>query len=300
MKFFLSLLVVLLFSLSSTAQQYDLRLNLSKGQHYTQSMVMNLNMAQSIAGQDVTIASAMQFDFDQTIKSISKNGDFVIESEYSHIIIDVDLMGQKMFYDSRVRDTSGSDMANTYAKIFEKVIGRKFTVTISPKGKVMEVKGLKEIMASLEKASSEPAAKKLIGETFDEKKLISNYESAYKIFPDNPVKIGDSWTQKRSVESIFPIELNAGYTLKEVNNGIAKIVATGDFNMKNDDVEANGIKMKTDLAGNYDGVYQMDINTGMSNTAAISMPIKGTMEVMGLEFPVTVNTSMQTTTTAVN
>jgi hypothetical protein len=44
----------------------------------------------------------------------------------------------------------------------------------------------------------------------------------------------------------------------------------------------------------------MNINTGMSNTASISMPIKGTMEVMGLEFPVTVNTSMQTTTTAVN
>jgi hypothetical protein len=58
--------------------------------------------------------------------------------------------------------------------------------------------------------------------------------------------------------------------------------------------------MKTDLVGNYDGVYQMDVNTGMSNTAAISMPVKGTMEVMGLEFPVTVNTSMQTTTTTVN
>jgi len=280
MKFFLSFLVCLSLGFNSIAQQYDLKLNLNKGQHFTQSMVMNLNMAQSIAGQDVSIASAMQFDFDQTVKSITKTGDFVIESEYSHIIIDVDLMGQKMFYDSKGKDSSSSDLTNTYAAIFSNIIGKKFTVTISPKGQVTDVKGLKEIMSSAAKVSSDPAAKKLIGETFDEKKLISNYESSYKIFPDNPVKVGDSWTQKRSVESIFPIELNAGYTLKEVNNGIAKIVATGDFNMKDDDVEANGIKMKTDLVGNYDGVYQMDVNTGMSNTAAISMPVKGTMEVM--------------------
>jgi hypothetical protein len=300
MKFFISLLIALSLGISSKAQQYDLRLNLTKGQHFTQSMIMNLNMAQSIAGQDVSIASAIQFDFDQTVKSITKNGDFVIESEYSHIIIDVDLMGQKMFYDSKGKDSSASDLTNTYATVFGKIIGKKFTVTISPKGKVTEVKGLKEIMASAAKVSSDPAAQKLIGETFDEKKLISNYESSYKIFPDNPVKVGDSWTQQRSVESIFPIELNAGYTLKEVNNGIAKIIATGDFNVKNDDVETNGIKMKTDLTGNYDGVYQMDINTGISNTAAISMPVKGTMEVMGLEFPVTVNTSMQTTTTQIN
>ena len=74
---------------------------------------MNLNMAQSIAGQDVSIASAMQFDFDQTVKSITKTGDFVIESEYSHIIIDVDLMGQKMFYDSKGKDSSSSDLTNT-------------------------------------------------------------------------------------------------------------------------------------------------------------------------------------------
>ena len=300
MKFILTLIACLSFAAASIAQQYDLHLNLTKGQHYVQSMVMNLVMNQSIAGQDINVTTKMQFDFDQEVKSITKKGDFVLESSYSHIIINADAMGQETTYDSKVKDNSGSEAVKTYSQTFGKIIGKKFLVTLSPKGKVLEIKGLKEILSTLEKASSDPATQKIIEGTFDEKKMTSNFESAYHIFPETAVKVGDSWTQKSTIESVFPVEMNTGYTLKEVSNGIARITATGNISMKNDDLEVSGVKMKTDLAGTYDGTYDLDIATGISTKALISMPVKGTMSVMGMEFPVTVNSSTQTTTTPVN
>lgn len=300
MKKLFPLLVCLSLSLISAAQTYDLKLNLSKGQHYKQTMSMNMDMTENISGQEINITTNMQFEFDQEVKSITKKGDFVLESSYSHIIISADAMGQQTSFDSQVKDTTGNEMAKAYSKTFGQIIGKKFEVTISPKGRVLDIKGFKEILSSLENSSSDPTTKKLIESTFDEKKMTSNFESSYRLFPEKPIKIGDTWTQKNTVESVVPIEINTGYKLKEVNNGIAKITSTGDIKMKSDDVEVSGMKMKIDIAGKYDGAYDMDVSTGISNKTVINMPVNGTMSVMGMEVPVTINSTTQTSTTPVN
>jgi hypothetical protein len=299
MKNIFAAIILSALVLTSTAQKYDLKLNLKQGQHYLQSMVMDMDMTESVSGQEINISTKMQFDFKQEVKSITSAGDFVVESQYARIAMTVDGMGQKISYDSDNKDTSGSEIIKTYTKTFSSIIGKKFQVTMTPKGKVKEIKGLKEIIAAMKNGSDESTQRILEG-TFDEKKLASNFESSYHIFPDNPVKVGETWTQQSSVESMFPIDIKTVYTLKEVKNGIAKIASSGDMNMKKDDFETNGMKMKIDFTGTYAGTYEMDVNTGMSKRGAVIMPMKGTMEMMGMEVPVTISTNLQTTTTATN
>lgn len=300
MRNILSTLILVALTLTACAQQYDLKLNLKKGQHYTQAMTMDLQMTESISGQDINISSRMQFEFKQEVKSITQAGDFVIENEYSRVIMSVDAMGQKKAYDSKNKDTSDSGIMKSLSGSFDKIMGKKFQVTLSSKGKVISVTGLKELIASLKKGNDDPNAQKMLESTLDEKKITSNFESSYHIFPDKPVKIGESWSQQNSIESMFPMDIKTGYTLKGVNNGIAKIAASGDFTMKKDDYEANDIKMKVDFTGTYSGTYDLDIATGISKKGNIAMPMKGTMELMGMEVPVTVSTNIQTTTDPAN
>ena len=300
MRNILASILLLALTLTATAQQYDLKLNLKQGQRYTQAMVMDLQMTESISGQDINVTTKMQFEFKQQVKSITKTGDFVMESEYSRVVMNLDAMGQKLNYDSQSKDSSDSGMMKAYATSFDKIMGKKFQVTMSPKGKVVGVSGLKEILAAMKKGNNDPAAEKLLEGTLDEKKITSNFESSYHIFPDKPVKIGESWSQQSSVESMFPMDIKTGYTLKEVSNGVAKIAASGDFSMKKDDYEANGLKMKVDFKGTYSGIYDLDVATGISRKGNIIMPMKGTMELMGMEVPVTVSTNMQTTTTPID
>jgi len=295
MKHIIALSLFIVFTLASTAQTYDLKLNLKKGQHYKQSMIMDMDMNQSIAGQEMKVGTKMQFEFTQTVKSITSKGDFEIESEYSRVAMDMDAMGQQMSYDSNVKDTTDNEFSKTFSKSFGKILGKKFTIVLTPKGKVVEIKGFKELIEALEKGKMDASTKKLIEGTFDEHKMTSSFESSYHMLPDNPVKIGDSWAQKKSVESMFPIDISTTYTLKEVNNGIAKIMVKGDFTIKKDDYEANGMTMKINFTGGYDGFYDLDINTGISNSAQINMPMKGTMEVMGMEVPVIVKSTVSTT-----
>ena len=293
-------ILLIALTLGATAQQYDLKLNLKKGQHYTQAMVMDLQMTESISGQDINVTTKMQFEFKQEVKSKTSNGDFVLENEYSRVVMNLDAMGQKMSYDSQVKDTSESGIMKSLATSFSKIMGKKFQVTLSAKGKVIAVTGLKEILAALKSGTEDPAAQKMIEGTLDEKKITSNFESSYHIFPDKPVKVGDSWSQQSSMESMFPMDIKTGYTLQAVKDGIAKISANGDFTMKKDDYEANGMKMKVDFTGTYSGTYDMDIKTGINKKGTILMPMKGTMEIMGMEVPVTVNTNLETSTEAAN
>jgi hypothetical protein len=300
MKHIIALSLLVVYVLTSTAQQYDLKLNLKKGQHYKQSMTVVMDLTQSMGEQEMSINTKMQFEVAQTVKAITAKGDFEIENEYSRVAMDMDAMGQKITYDSNVKDTTDNELLKKYSSSFGKILGKKFIVVLSPKGKVIEIKGFKELLDDLGKGNPDAATKKMLEGIFDEHKITSNFESSYHMFPDNSVKIGDTWSQTKSVESMFPIEISTTYVLKEVNNGVAKITVKGDFTIKKDDYKANGITMKINFAGNYNGFYDLDINSGMSNRAEIAMPMKGTMEVMEMEVPVTVNSTITTTNTLQN
>lgn len=300
MKNIILSLLILTSVLSCTAQQYDLKLNLKKGQHYKQSMITDMKLNQSVGGQEMTINTKMQFEFTQSVKAINAKGEFELENEYSHIIVTMDVMGQTIKYDSDKKDESESEVAKMLSGSFSKILGKKFLVVLTPKGKVVEIKGFKQIMESLSKGTQDPNSKKMIEEMLDEHKLSSSFESYYHLFPENSVKVGDSWTQKNTVESMFPIDIATTYTLKEVNNGVAKIIMTGDFTIKKDDYGSKGMTMKINFSGKYNGFYDVDVNSGISNRAEINMPMTGTMEVMGMEVPCTVNSTITTTNTLQN
>lgn len=300
MRTIITLFLLVTCSLSITAQQYDLKLNLSKGQQYTQVLTMNLDMAETISDQAININTSIKYELKQTVKSLTAEGNFVLENEYKHISISIDAMGQQMSYDTDSKDTSGNDAMKTYADVFKQILGKKFSVTLSPKGKVIEVKGLKELMSSLMKRNNDPTVQKLIEGTLDDAKMSSNFESSYHIFPDVPVKIGEKWSQKNLMESIVPMNISTVYTLKAINNGKATIAASGDFSVNDDNFESGGMKMKLHLAGNCDGFYDLDIKTGISTTSNVSIPMIGTMEISGMQIPVSISSAVISSTTPVN
>ena len=258
---------------------------------------MDMNLHQSLAGQEMTIDTKMQFEFAQSVKSINSKGEYEIENEYSRIVVTMDMMGQTITYDSDKKGEADNEVTKMLSGSFEKILGKKFIVVLNPKGKVVQIKGFKEIMESLTKGKLDPNGKKMIEEMFDEHKMSSSFESSYHMFPDKSVKIGDSWSQRNTVESMFPIDIATTYTLKEVSNGVAKIIMTGDFTIKKDDFESKGLTMKINFSGKYNGFYDLDINSGISKRAEINMPMTGTMEIMGMEVPCSINSTVITTNT---
>ncbi|MBS1593092.1 MAG: hypothetical protein JST90_02125 [Bacteroidetes bacterium] len=276
--------------LCATAQTYDLKLDLKKGLKYDQSMIMNMTMDEAIAGQQIKMDMTANFGYTQEVKSVEPNGDYVIESTYEHIAMKVSAMGSTITYDSDLKKQKDS-IAESLGSTFSKVIGKKFLVTVSPKGKVSKVTGLKEILTDM-MASSTPNAVQLVQTFFDEDKIISNYSSAYGYFPDHAVKVGETWNNTNQIQSVVPVDIKSTYTLKEVKGNNAVIGMAADIAMKNDSMEVQGMTAKLDLKGTFAGDYKMDIKTGLPTAGSIDMPITGSMEIMNMAVPMNMKSSM--------
>jgi hypothetical protein len=297
MKSILSVICSLVIMQCASAQSYDLKLNLKQGQKYDQSMSMNMLMDEAVAGQQVKINTKARFVFAQAVKGIDKDGNYQIESSYARMVIDVDAMGSKISYDSDKKVTDKTDTTTAeIAKSFSKVICKKYTVTLTPKGKVVKIEGLDEILAGMSE-NSNPVAQQIISSSFDAKKMGANYSSFYDYLPDHEVKKGDTWKHRNSIESVIPMDVEATYTLKEIKGNIATIGMNADLSMKDDSVEMQGMPAKIDLKGSYTGDYEMDIKTGLGKTAKINMPITGNMEIMGMSVPLDIKTEAEMSTT---
>ena len=202
----------------------------------------------------------------------------------------VNAMGSMLTYDSDLKKQKDS-IAEMLGQTFSKVIGKKFLVTVSPKGKVSKVTGLKELLADM-MASSTPNAVQLAQTFFDEDKIVSNYSSAYGYFPDHAVKLGETWTNKNKIQSVVPVDMTSTYTLKEVKGNTAVIGMAADLAMKNDSMEVQGMTAKMDLKGTFAGDYKMDMKSGLPTAGTLEMPITGSMEVMNMTVPMNVKSSM--------
>lgn len=276
--------------LCAGAQTYDLKLDLKKGLKYDQSMTMNMVMDEAIAGQQIKMDMTANFGYTQEVKSVESNGDYVIESTYEHIAMKVNAMGSTLTYDSDLKKQKDS-IAEMLGQTFSKVIGKKFLITVSPRGKVSNVTGLKEILADM-MASSTPNAVQLAQTFFDEDKIISNYSSAYGYFPDHVVKVGETWTNHNQIQSVVPIDMTSAYTLKEVKGNTAVISMAADLAMKNDSMEVQGMTASMDLKGTFTGDYKMDMKSGLPTAGTMEMPITGTMQVMNMSVPMNVKSSL--------
>ncbi|MCW3126871.1 MAG: hypothetical protein JWO03_2529, partial [Bacteroidetes bacterium] len=158
--------------------------------------------------------------------------------------------------------------------------------------------GLNAIIEELSKGAS-PTTAQLLATTFDEKKMEANYSSSYDFFPDHAVKKGDTWKNKKTMESIFPMEIESVYTLKEVKGNTATIGMSANINMKKDSLEMQGMTVKVDIKGSYSGDYNLDMTTGLGTSANLTMPLKGTLEMMNMVVPIEINSIIETGTTTV-
>jgi len=261
---------------------------------------MNMNMVANIAGQNISTISNEQYDFDLTVKSITKEGNFVFESQYTRIYEKNAELDKITYYDSDAKNADAVSNTKASAGLFDKVIGKTFLITMSPKGKILDISGVKKILSSLKLSKADSVSYKMIEKAFSEKTIKTNLGSVCPTFPDAPVKVGDTWAETDTSELVEYVDSNLTYKLNDVQQGIAKISTECRVKIRNGNFSAGDVEMKMKINGKLSATFDLDTQTGLIRNATFSIPMEGNIEVVGMDFPVTVNTILQTSTSAVN
>lgn len=275
------LLVVIAFLLLSGSvsaqRKYTLRQNLPIGKKYDFSMVSDQIIKQEVSGQKINISQNIGTDYTFDIRNgeeLNKEIDVV----YNRIFMKSSAMGNTMTMDSDDADT-------TKQNPFKGIKGASFRMVMQPNGSIKSLTGIDAMLISMASKMSKDSVvinnlKASLAKQFNAEGMKQTMESSLKIYPDQPVKIGDSWTVDTKMQMTMPIETITKYTLKEVKNGVAYLTISGTLISKGD-FETMGNKLQTDLTGTNNGDAELDIQSGLILKSHLRMEMTGIMTAMG-------------------
>ena len=250
--------------------EVTLRFNLQKGKSYTYKM--DVESEQAI--QNNTMESDMSFVYEVEVIGDSNNVK-TLKTTYERIRME--MTGAKTptgeSRDFRIdTDQPNKDTVSSVDKplsmlnnMFYAIKGKSFLMKVDAEGHVVEVSGLSEMQeAMLGALQVEPSIRETFrnafASQFNERTLKKAFDQAFNIFPNKPVRVGDTW--EKQVNLAGSISMTIVYTVKEISDKKAVL-----------DVHSN-IK-SGGSTGTQTGTMQVDLASGLVTSATIEQKMEG-------------------------
>lgn len=270
---------------------YFLKFNMAKGQKFSYKTGVDMNIDQSIMGQDVHVNTRVGMNYQFAVVGDSA-GWKKVEAVFDRMLMHVNANGQGIDMDT---DSSGSveGPMGSIMKAIRSFIGQKFYYTINEKGEVGQVSGIKEIADRMKASvSGLGAGADGFSQVFNEENFRQNMEAAYKYYPKKPVAIGESWSASmNTTNNGIPMITDGTYTLSSVSGNIATIKATGTLKTA-EGATVQGMPMT--MTGTFEGTTDFALNTGLPVNGTADMKTDMKMDVQGQSVPVKMNMKMNT------
>lgn len=276
----------------------NLKFNLQKGEKFLYTAGMDMHSRQNVMGKDMDVNTRMDMAYTFEVTGDSA-GWKQVNATISKIAINMDAGGMQIKFDSD--DPTALDSTNPMAKvgqIFGAMKGGQFGFTMNEKGKVGNVTGIREMMehavASLNDPTSSAALMAGLSKTFDENQFKQNLEQSFGIYPDKPVKAGDSWNKTMTMNNAGIImKMDNTYTLESVDNNNANVKMSSKISSGSDSAKLMGMNM--DMNGTMEGTMQFDIASGMPVKGVSTMQMNMKVKSQGTEMPMNMTFTMNIT-----
>lgn len=251
----------------STDQKFDLKLKLKKGQKFGLKMVTNQKMSQTMMGQQQKMNRMTTMGMSFEVLAVDDNGNMSIKTTYQNIHTRMEGPMGVMEYDSTRPQQPGAD--NPMSAMYKAMLGQSFITKLSPKGQILEINGIDEMVAKMiDKIATDEARKQqmkqMIKNFINEDQMKETSGAMVAALPQKPVGIGDSWKNKISVAVGFPMKIDTTNTLTDYKEGIITIQTNADIETGDDakPTEMGPMKMTIKMKGTQKGTIQIDAATG--------------------------------------
>lgn len=290
-------LAVLAFAFTPAAKKLNLQFKLEKGKTYVQTIALTSTTKQTYKGTEQVVDQAVSAKTSMELKESGENSD-TYTVWYNNINLGVTQAGQEQKFNS---DTTQLSTVDPMSALFSHIVNNKFQATFDRKGKVQNISGLEEIITNATSGLGPQGAAVApqLSASFGDNGLTKNMEMITAIIPDEPVKVGSTWTNEQFTSSGLPLLLNNTYTLKKVNDGIATIDVAGILSVdpNNATADLQGMDATYFMDGTRSGTIQMEVATGWVKSAQFTDSIAGSITIAandkmpdGATIPIEMNT----------
>ena len=289
----IGLLVLLLGACQGSKTSSDvvqLKLNLENGKAYIYATNTHLDM--TVKG----MATGLNMAYTYKLMNDSKDsaGNQVLLSTIDALKFKAEAMGMSMGYDSKeVIDTNHQDgMSRMVRSIFSGMLGKSFKVTVSPTGNIEKVTGVEEIVAAMIDGipgSEEDKARmrQTLQQSFNPLQVKQTFAQAFNIYPDKPVKVGDTWNKdldlgmagmKSKQQIIFKVkDITASSVILDLKGELKS-----SMKPPTDSTDASA---STNMTGSENGTMTIDRTSGLATSGDLDLNVKGSVNMKGTAMP---------------
>jgi hypothetical protein len=139
------------------------------------------------------------------------------------------------------------------------------------------------------------AMRKQMASTFNDSMVRSLMQQSLNIFPDHPVRPGDTWKKEYNLNmGMMNMKMENEFKLKDVSGNTAHL----DINSK---ITGGGAgsgetkNMNINLSGDQKGTMDVEVATGLVTDSKIKQNIKGDMSMMGMKVPMIISQDIHLT-----
>ena len=269
----------LMSCLISVSAQVKLSFNPASDTKYEYQMEAIQNIKQNVMGQEMPMETEMKGTYLMEIRDKTSQ-EIHAQLTYQGFTFLVSSPMMNIRYDSKNLIENSSEMDKMFEKMFSTLIGKPFTVIFAPDGSVKSVNGMGSIIKNmLDAISADGQVAAQMGtqmsQQFSDEAMKNMFEQSFNFYPDNAVKVGDSWNMENMIPmNNMNLSTKSKYTLKEFSAKMATIEVAGDI------VMAMG---EGTFAGTQAGTMIVDSTTGLPVTSDISQNMKGTVKAQGMD-----------------
>lgn len=294
-KSFLPLAVLaatLLYASCKSGEPVDLKLNLQPGSKYLYIMETKMNMDQSAMGQTMKTSSDMTMESTYDVTG-AEGPNKRITVTYDRIAMNMKNAMGNMAYDSKNPLSGNSDLS-----MMGNMLNKPFSMTVSDKGEIVKVEGLSDIINGVGDTTTPQGAamRQQMSSTFNDTAIKSMMQQSLNIFPDKPVRPGDTWKKSYNMTmSMINMKLENDFKLTSVSNGIAHLDVSSKITGAGGTTDEQKKNMQINLNGDQKGTMDVAVESGLVTDSKLKQNIKGDISMMGMKIPLTMTQDIHIT-----
>lgn len=301
MKKIFNFIILSIIIINCRAQQTNLALNLEKGNVYKQITDSKMTIIQDFGGQKMNIEMLLKGGMSYLVKKVNKD-EYIMEVKYDSLSMSMQLPQGKMKFSSEDKNEQ-----NIFSSLLAEMKKFPFEITMAKTGKVIKVKNMDAMFDSMFKKFSDIPENQLaqikaqLKNAYGEKAFKGNIEMITAIYPNHPIRKGESWEINTKLESGMSGNINSTYNLTEKSSDYYIIVGKSIITTEDKDayVQTNGMPTKYDMKGKMSSNIKVDKKSGWIIEAKINQNIEGTVYIKnnpemeeGMKIPMIMNNKM--------
>lgn len=298
--------VIMLFPLIGCNKAFAVSLTVEKGEKYNTHMSNDQETVVIVNNQEMKTTQKMDMDCSINILDVDKDKNVTISYTYDSMKIFVDTAGKQITYDSKHVDNN-----NPLSSMYSGILGKQFTVKLDKEAKILEVKGLEDIITSTidnipGTEQQKQGLKKALTESFNDEAIKSMVQQNMNNYPPENIKVGGSWENRNEIKVLFPMIITNKCTLLNEQDGFLHIdvQSTINANTQNNPVDIMGVKANVVLNGEMNGNINLNKKNTLLQYGTITQNIHGEMEFetskempQAMKLPIRINSTITCETT---